>query len=135
MSTSFWDNAFSPLTQAMHVRAFRQELLAGNIANANTPGYRARDLDFGRALAGELGNGVGELELRRTNSRQLAGNGNDPLSSFVGYRTGVPMGIAGNNVDLSQEENRFTSNALAYEVDLKFLSQRISQLKLAIKGS
>lgn len=135
MSASFFDSTFSPLAQALHVRAYRQEVLAGNIANADTPGYRARDLDFHRALEQELGNGGGTLQLIRTDPRQLTATGQDPISAYVGYRTGAAMGIAGNNVDLAQEENRFTGNSLAYETDLTILSQRIRQLQLAIKGS
>lgn len=135
MSLSFFGSSFTPLAQAMHVRAFRQEVLAGNIANADTPGYRARDLSFHQALVSELDGGGDTLALRRTNSRQFPVTSGDPLAAFVEYRTGGAMGIDGNNVDLSGEESQFTSNALDYEADLAFLTQRIKQLQLAIKGN
>ncbi len=119
----------------MQVRAFRQELLAGNIANADTPGYRARDINFKAALEAEMRGAGASLPLLRDNPRQFSGAPTNPLDSFVGYRTGGAMGIDGNNVNLSQEEARFTSNALGYEADLTFLTHRINALKLAIKGN
>jgi len=135
MAPSLFDSAFSPLSQALRVRAERQQVLAGNIANADTPGYRARDVDFGAAMAAEMGGSSGALPLRRTSPRHLAGASGDNLAPFIGYRTGGTMGIDGNNVDLAREDTRFTSNALAYRADLSFLHGRIQGLKMAITGS
>jgi len=135
MTTSMFDSAFAPLAQALRVRAERQQVLASNIANVDTPGYRARDIDFRAAMEAELGGGTGALPLRRTEPRQLPAGTSDPLAPFIGYRTGQPMGIDGNNVTLSREESRFTNNALAYRADLTFLSGRIKGLKTAITGN
>lgn len=135
MVPSLFDSAFTPLAQALQVRAERQQVLAGNIANVDTPGYRARDIDFRAAMAAELAGTAGSLNLRRTESRQLPGIQTDGLAPFIAYRTGLSMGIDGNNVELAREEARFTANALAYQADLKFLSGRIRNLRQAITGN
>lgn len=135
MTPSLFDAAFAPLAQALQVRAERQQVLAGNIANVDTPGYRVRDIDFRAAMAAELAGTEGGLNLRRTESRQLPGIQSDGLAPFISYRTDLPMGIDGNNVDLAHEEARFTANALAYQADLKFLSSRIRNLRQAITGN
>ncbi len=135
MTVSLLDAVFRPLAPALELRAYRQGLLAANIANADTPNYKARDLDFARTLAAERNGGGGTLALRRTQPGQLPGLGTNPEAAFVGYRTGQAMGIDGNNVDLAQAEARFSANALAYEADLTFLIGRIKTLRLAIRGS
>lgn len=135
MAPALFDSVFTPLAQALQVRSERQQVLAGNIANVDTPGYRARDIDFHAAMAAELAGTEGGLNLRRTESRQLPGMQSDGLAPFIAYRTDLPMGIDGNNVDLAREEARFTANALAYQADLKFLSSRIRNLRQAITGN
>ncbi len=135
MVPSLFNSVFTPLAQALQVRAERQQVLAGNIANVDTPGYRARDINFRAAMAAELAGTEGTLSLRRTESRQLPGMQSDGLAPFIAYRTNLPMGIDGNNVDLAREEARFTANALAYQADLKFLSGRIRNLRRAITGN
>lgn len=133
--SSILDQAFTPLAQALELRAYRQQILASNIANADTPGYRAKDLNFRAALAAETGGPNKALPLRRNDPRQIAGGSSTAPTQYVGYRSGQPMGIDGNNVDLANEEARFSRNAIAYEADLSFLSGQIKELQLAIKGN
>lgn len=131
---SMLSKAFSPLQQALVLRSYREELLASNIANVDTPNYRAVGLDFRAALAAELNGQTRDLTLKRDRSEQFSGLVASTVGGYVKYRVGQQMGIDGNDVDLSREEARFTANALAYESDLAFLTGRINMLKLAIKG-
>ena len=104
-------------------------MLASNIANAGTPGYKARDMDFDRELARH----VGDSPVRKTSARHMAnlagvsGNG-------VQYRVPLNPSLDGNTVELSVEQMEFSENSLSYMTTLSFLNRRISGLMTAIKG-
>ena len=103
---------------ALTLRSQRLSLLASNIANAATPGYRARDIDFGRAL-------------------ELAGRGYDghrAAEEAVAYRVPVTPSIDGNTVELSTEQTLFAENAVQYRTTLSFLEGRINTIRRALKG-
>ena len=103
---------------ALALRSQRMTMLASNIANASTPGYKARDMDFGRALG-------------------LATDGMsvpDAVSGATGYRVPMTSSLDGNTVDASTEQTLFTENALQYRTSLAFLDSRIATLKRALKG-
>jgi len=104
------DTAFGIHEGALGLRARRLDLLASNIANAATPGYKARDLDFEALLAG----GIADAE---------------PL-----YRVPVQVAPDGNSVELATEQAAFAENAVAYRATLSFLSGRVSTLMSALKG-
>ena len=127
----------------LRVRAQRQELIAGNIANADTPNYKARDINFNDALNNALsGNdtpGSG-LDVSKTSSAHLSG---DPTS--VDYvptgKPGEPMfrpliqgSVDGNTVDMDVERNQFTDNAIRYEASLNMINGQIKKLLSAIQG-
>ena len=83
------DNALSFQQQALGLRAYRQQVLAGNIANADTPNYKARDFDFASALKEAVaGRGEGSLPVARTDSAHLAGTGESGPVRLM-YRTPV----------------------------------------------
>src|SRR5919106_4164174 len=103
---------------ALSLRSQRLSLLASNIANAATPGYRARDIDFGRAM---------DLARRGFSAGQAAGDA-------VAYRVPVTPSLDGNTVELSTEQTLFAENAVQYRTALAFLEGRISPLKRALKG-
>jgi flagellar basal-body rod protein FlgB len=103
---------------ALTLRSQRLSLLASNIANAGTPGYRARDIDFGRAL---------NLATRGYSSAQAA-------EESVAYRIPVTPSLDGNTVELSTEQTLFAENAVQYRTTLSFLEGRINTLRRAIKG-
>ena len=103
---------------ALTLRSQRLNLLASNIANAATPGYRARDIDFDRAL-----------------SLASRGYGADRAANeAVAYRVPITPSIDGNTVELSTEQTLFAENAVAYQTTLSFLSGRISTLTRALRG-
>lgn len=126
------DNFFGLHAQSLQLRGQRHELLASNIANADTPGYRARDLDFSAAL--QQAQGQGGSTLARTHSRHMSVNGQGADANVV-YRTAVQPSQDGNTVDVQMEQAAFAENALRYQASLEFLNGRIRSLMTAIKGS
>jgi flagellar basal-body rod protein FlgB len=103
---------------ALEVRAQRMGVLASNIANASTPGFKARDIDFKSALAAVEG-GPGQ-----------SGGIGDALK----YRTPLQTSLDGNTVELNQEQTAFAENAVQYQTTLSFLNGRISTITRALKG-
>ena len=130
------DNALFFQRQALNLRAYRQQVLAGNIANADTPNYKARDFEFETALKGALaGRSEGALSMARTNAAHLSG----PESSAAGsarlmYRTPAQDSADGNTVEMDVERAEFAENALRYEASLTFINSRIKGLMTAIQG-
>lgn len=116
-------------SEALAARARRQQLLASNIANADTPGYRARDLDFA-ALLRDQSNG---MTLARTHAghRAVAIRSREP--EFV-YRVPLQSALDGNTVELDFERAQFSDNALRYEAGLVALNAHIRHILAAIQG-
>lgn len=135
VSQNWIDKSFANLPSALHLRAQRSELLASNLANADTPHYKARDLDFARALSASMGEGEG-LGLRRTQSGHLAGEGAGAgaATADIGYRQPHQPSVDGNTVETDLEQAAFAENAVRYQATITFLNSRISGLISALKG-
>jgi flagellar basal-body rod protein FlgB len=112
------DGLFGIDGTALRLRSQRLNLLASNIANAATPGYQARDIDFDQAMS---------LASRGYDAEQ-AGN------QSIAYRVPLSPSIDGNTVDISTEQTLFAENAVQYRATLSFLEGRISTLRRAWKG-
>lgn len=130
------DKEIAFVQSALNLRARRQEMLASNLANADTPNYKARDLDFAAALRSAMGaaGGVGgPLAMKRTHGGHLdgagAGNGAAPA---VKYRSTVQPSLDGNTVDLDVERAHFAENALHYQFLLDRAASFFSAMKLAV---
>lgn len=108
------DKLFGIHATALQLRSQRMGILASNIANAATPNYKARDLDFGTAL-------------------KLAQTGQSSDSALL-YRVPLQESLDGNTVELATEQTAFAENALAYRSSLSFLQGRITTLSRALKG-
>jgi len=128
------DKLFQFNQNALNVRAFRQQLLASNIANADTPGYKARDIDFAAALreAAE-GRPVSATSLRVSSDKHLAGAAKDDPAAVL-YRSVQQPSIDGNTVDMDMERNRFAENAVHYDANITFINSKIKTLLAAIQG-
>ena len=101
---------------ALNLRAFRQELLASNIANADTPNFKARDFDFKSALAGALGKTqAGTLALTRTSPAHLAAASSNRYNVNVQYRTEFQPSVDGNTVNMDVERAAFAETAMQME--------------------
>ena len=123
------------LQPALNLRARRQELLASNIANSDTPNYKARDLDFSSALKSAMGVPGGPLTLARTSQRHLDASGADGMTSgLIKYRSSVQPSLDGNTVDMDVERAHITENALHYQFLLDRASSEFKKLSMAITG-
>jgi flagellar basal-body rod protein FlgB len=124
------------LTKATNLRAYRQELLASNIANADTPNYKARDIDFKAALDGAIsGWASGALALNRTADRHLSGEGGAvPYGAQTRYRTEFQAAVDGNTVNMDVERSAFAENAVQVESALTFIRDQFRNLQTAIQG-
>ncbi len=125
------DKALGDLPAHLTVFGQRSSLLASNIANADTPGYKARDIDFKAALSRAAGE---QIALKTTSGKHIAGTGSSMSSPEILYRTPTHSSLDGNTVDSAQEKARFTENAIRYQATLTFLNGKFSGLKRAIKG-
>jgi len=114
---------------ALRLRAQRMEILAANLANADTPRFKARDFDFSAALAKAA---AGPAELERTHTRHLSAG--DDVRLPLSYRVPFQPSRDGNTVEADMELARFAQSAVAYQASLLFLNGRINGLRLAING-
>lgn len=130
MPLSF-DSALGIHAKALEVRGKRTELLASNIANADTPGYKARDIDFRVALS-HAGTQTA-TGMRRTNERHM-GTGDGVGSNPLLYRVPLHPSLDGNTVDGQLEKSAFAENALRYQASLTFLDRKFKGLIGALKG-
>lgn len=128
------DKLFQFHQNALNLRAFRQQLLASNIANADTPGYKARDIDFAAALREvSAGRAAPAATLRASSERHLAGSAPEAPAAVL-YRSAQQPSIDGNTVDMDVERNRFAENAVHYDANLTFLNSQIKLLLAALQG-
>lgn len=128
------DDALRFNQTALTLRAARQELIASNIANADTPNYKAKDIDFASALQGALGAATGKLAMAAPAANHLNGGSNSVLGAPLMYRTAVQPSADGNTVDMDVERAQFADNALRYEASVKFISEDIKKILTAIQG-
>ena len=131
--SSITDRALGIHPQALQVASRRMELLASNIANADTPGYKARDLDFRAALAQAAGE-QGADRVRTTHPGHLQTGGGQGDTGPALYRVPSHASLDGNTVDSQQEHATFAENAIRYQASLDFINSRVSSLRKAIKG-
>ncbi len=132
------DKFFGISQQALKIHSRRAEVLAGNLANADTPGYKARDIDFKAALQ-QVKTGMGDVTLRTTNPNHINSAGTSPgrIDDVLGemkYRIPSQPSLDGNTVDSLKEKAAFMENALLYQTNLQFLGGKIKHLKSALKG-
>jgi len=120
---------------ALKIRGQRTELLARNLANADTPGYQARDLDFRAALAAASGGAEAPVSLRTTSTRHLSTADASPEGTAnLKYRVPLAPSLDGNTVDVQMEQAAFAENSVRYQATLSFLSARFRGLLTAITG-
>ncbi len=123
---------------ALKIRGQRTELLARNLANADTPGYQARDIDFKAALAQASGAGGPDspVALRTTNANHLGTTDTNGVASTANLKYRVPLApsLDGNTVDVQMEQAAFAENSVRYQATLSFLSARFRGLLTAITG-
>ena len=121
---------------ALKIRSQRTEVLARNLANADTPGYQARDLDFKAALAQASGGSDAPVALKTTHANQIATPIDASGETSVNLKYRVPMAPAldGNTVDVQMEQANFAENSVRFQATLTFLNARFRGLMTAITG-
>jgi flagellar basal-body rod protein FlgB len=128
------DNSLRAHQAALNTQAYRQQLLASNIANADTPNYKARDIDFRSALQGVLGNRVGPLALATTAGGHMSSTPSTPLERFTQYRREIQSSVDGNTVNMDVERAAFAENSIHYEASITFINGLLSGMQRAISG-
>ena len=123
--------AFAQHEQALKFRALRNQVLSSNIANADTPNYKARDLDFADALKGARQD---TISLKRTSDLHKQAWGTTQDGARTLYRVPTQPTLDGNTVEMDVEQAAFAENALQYRATLAFLDSRIRGLRYALKG-
>ncbi|CAK9884669.1 MAG: Flagellar basal body rod protein FlgB [Candidatus Erwinia impunctatus] len=124
-------------TEALNLRAQRQEVLAANIANADTPGYQARDIDFASQLNKALEQGRAQengVALTLTSSRHIPAQAMQPASLDLLYRVPDQPAQDGNTVVMDRERSAFADNTLRYQTDLTVISGQIKGMMSVLQG-
>jgi flagellar basal-body rod protein FlgB len=121
-------------TQALMLRSERQRLIASNIANADTPGYQARDVDFAQALKQATQGLPVAGQMAATQPGHLQPAGGARADSQMLYATPAQTNLDRNTVDLDRERAAFADNALKYEASLRFINHDVKMMLDAIKG-
>jgi flagellar basal-body rod protein FlgB len=124
------NKVFGTLERALSLRAARTEVLAYNIANADTPGYKARDFDFAKAMRED---DASTVALRRTDARHVS---NGPVGGVeLGYRVPLQPSLDQNTVETHIEQAQFADNSIRYQAILRLFSGKINHLRTAITGN
>jgi flagellar basal-body rod protein FlgB len=133
------DDFLATHANALHLRSQRTRILASNIANADTPNYKARDLAFAKVLRDVGGpsksgrtrlalSGTQGSAMRTTHSRHIAAPSSHGTSAPVMYRQPQEASLDGNTVDKDLEQARFAENTVRYQASLEFINSRVSGL-------
>ncbi len=127
------DNALGVHAAALKLRAQRTAQLAANIANVDTPNYKAKDIDFQSAMKQVMQAGNGTT-LNRTQQGHMEASGSSATTAPLLYRTPTQPSLDGNTVNAQLEQAAFAKNAVEYQASFNFLNGSIKGLKMAIKG-
>lgn len=135
MAISF-QNALGLQEAALGARAMRAGVLANNLANVNTPGFKARDIDFKQTLNTRMGHGSKNISVKSTHSGHidlsLLGGGSSSAEQL--YRMSNQPSVDGNTVDEQIEHAEFMKNSVEFQAAFTFLNSKVKGLRKAIKG-
>lgn len=128
--------SISVLSQAMDLRTQRHQVLASNIANADTPNYKARDFSFESAMQNALAgrSDAGGVSLARTSAGHLPGSGTSGPASLR-FRTETQSAADGNTVDMDHERSQIADNALQYQIITQLIGDKFKGIRSALATS
>jgi flagellar basal-body rod protein FlgB len=115
--------------KALSIRDQRSSILANNLANTNTPNFKAQDIDFNEYLSNSMAN---DTPLKTTSSNQFSGQAD--FTSSLKYRVPTELSLDGNTVDKDLETTEFAKNAMGYQASLSFLNNKIRNMMMALRG-
>lgn len=127
------DKTFGLPAQGLKVFAERNKVIASNIANADTPNYKAKDIEFREVMAAAKSQSS-HAEMTRSHSRHIGLSQNNSFQSFQEYRAGHQNSVDGNTVDTQMEKVAFAENSVRYQASLDFLNGRIRSMMSALRG-
>jgi len=127
-----FENVFGIHEQALLLHSQQLGVIASNLANADTPGYKARDIDFGAVLSQTQGET--ELRLQVTDGAHISLNNSELPSGELKYRNPYQASLDGNTVELPVEQAAFSEDNVRSQASLNFINSQISELQLAISG-
>jgi flagellar basal-body rod protein FlgB len=128
------DSALRFHQEALNLRARRQEVLSANIANADTPNFKARDFDFSSKLTQAVERGRQPMAMASTSSRHISAEAQTLGEGELMFRTPNQSSIDGNTVEMDAERVNFADNAMRYELNLTVLSSKIKSLLSAVQS-
>lgn len=121
---------------ALKIRTQRAELLANNLANEDTPNFKAKDIDFRKAMQDATSHVTSgdELNMVKTSSGHISGDGFTSTSQYLMYRQPTQPSLDGNTVETHIEKAQFMENALQQQATLEFINGKISGIRGALRG-
>ena len=120
-------------SNALLLRSQRQQVIASNIANADTPGYVARDFDFAQALKSVSG-GIAGGSVSVTSGKHMRLGTTDARDPAMAYTVQTQPSLDGNSVDIDRERANFVDNSIRYESTLRFINGHVKTMLSAIQG-
>lgn len=131
MSDSGFDPTIGALNTSLNLRLLNQNVISGNIANADTPGYKAKTMEFESALRDALGTGEG-IRPEAVDSKHMAHRPTDPVNPEIYDDPNGVESLDGNTVDRADEMAKMSENQLLYESSAQLLKHKLGMLKYAI---
>lgn len=129
------ESIFGIHERALQIRTARGEVLANNLANADTPNFKARDIDFRQAISqAQESLSQSKPDLMKTNSRHISGFSDATTESFLKYRVPTQPSLDGNTVETHVEKAKFMENAMQHQATLEFIDSKISGIRGALRG-
>jgi flagellar basal-body rod protein FlgB len=126
-----FDNVFGIHEQALLLHGQRIGVLATNLANADTPNYKARDIDFSEVLSNT---GEGSLPMRATQAAHITNSDGELPAGEMKYRNPYQASLDGNTVEMPVEQAALAENNVRYQASLTFINSNIAEMQLAING-
>jgi len=126
----------SVFSQALNLRSQRHQALASNIANADTPGFKARDFNFETAMQNAMAGRAetGGVGLARTSAGHMAGSGGGGMA-LLQFRKETQSAVDGNTVDMDVERAQIAENALQYQIVSQLISEKFKGIRSALAGN
>lgn len=125
----------APLSKAIGLRAYRQQVLASNIANADTPQYKARDFDFQSAMQNAMAGQVGGAGLALATTAKGHIDGGSATPAALQYRATTQSAVDGNTVDMDVERAAMAENSMSYEILTTLISDKFKGMRAALAGT
>lgn len=129
------EQSISVLSQGLDMRTTRHQVLASNIANADTPGYKARDFQFDAAMKNAIaGRTAGGVQVAKTSAGHLSGVSGGGVGG-IGYRAVNQASVDGNTVDMDVERSQIAENSLQYQILAQLIGDKFKGMRTALSST